>query len=312
MPFPIASGSGQPAYNAFIPEIWSGKLIEKFYDATVLAQIANTDYEGEIKAQGDKVIIRQVPTMIIRDYERGMNLQVDRPDAPAIELEIDKGKYFNAQCEDVAKVQSDIDLMNTWSTDASEQMKIAIDGSVINAIAPDAVAANRGTAAGRISQNINLGATGDPVLLSSNNVIDWIVDLGQVLDEQNIPETGRWLVLPAWVCSLIKKSDIRNASISGGDQSLYRNGRIGEIDNFTIYKSNVLTGVVDNTGTAGGRRCFRPLAGHKNALTFASQMTKMETLRSENTFADLMRGLQIYGFKVVDGTAMASAYVARA
>jgi hypothetical protein len=307
MPYPIAAGSGLPAYDAFIPELWSGKLIEKFYDATVLAQIANTDYEGEIKNHGDTVHIRTIPSVTVRNYQRGTPLQTERPDAPEVELQIDKGKYFQAELDDVAKVQTDMDMLNLWSQDASEQMKIAVDGDVLNVIGPDAVAANKGAAAGRISQSINLGTTGAPVLLSSANVIDWIVDQGQVLDEQNVPETGRWLVLPSWITSLIKKSDIRNASISGGDQSLYRNGRIGEIDNFTIYKSNVLTSVVDGT-----RRCFRPLAGHRNALTFASQMTKMETLRSQSSFADIVRGLQIYGFKVVDGTCMVSSYVAKA
>ncbi len=303
---PVASTTpATPTYaGTFIPELWSGKLIEKFYDATVLAQIANTDYEGEIKDMGDTVHIRTVPSITIRDYQRGMTLQTERPDAPIVDLTIDYAKYFNAECDDVSKVQADIGLLDLWSQDASEQMKITIDGSVLNNIAPDAAATNRGAAAGRISQNINLGATGAPVALTSANVIDFIVDLGLVLDEQNVPETGRWLVLPGWMAALIKKSEIREASISGGDDSLYRNGRLGVIDNFTIYKSNVLSAVTD-----GSYKCFRPLAGHKGALTFASQMTKMETLRSPDSFADRIRGLQVYGFKVVNNVALASAYV---
>ena len=306
MPIAVATTTpATPTYaGTFIPELWSGKLIEKFYDATVLAQIANTDYEGEIKDQGDTVHIRTVPSITIRDYQRGMTLQTERPDAPIVDLTIDYAKYFNAECDDVSKVQSDIGLLDLWSQDASEQMKIAIDGSVLNNIAPDAAAANRGATAGRISQNINLGVTGSPVALTSANIIDFIVDLGLVLDEQNVPETARWLVLPGWMAALIKKSEIREASISGGDDSLYRNGRLGMIDNFTLYKSNVLTAVTD-----GSYKCFRPLAGHKAALTFASQMTKMETLRSPDSFADRIRGLQVYGFKVVNNVALASAYV---
>lgn len=294
-----------PTYEGtFIPELWSGKLIEKFYDATVLAAIANTDYEGEIKNFGDTVHIRTVPTLSIADYERGMTLNTQRPDSPVVDLQINKAKYFNAEIDDVSKAQADIGMVDLWSQDASEQMKIAIDGNVLNTIYADVAADNQGATAGRISDSINLGATGSPVQITATNIIDFIVDMGLVLDEQNIPETGRWLVLPAWMAAMIKKSDIRNASISGGDQTLYRNGRLGEIDRFTIYKSNVLASVVD-----GANRCWRPMAGHKHGLTFASQMTKMETLRSPDSFADRIRGLQVYGFKVVDGKSLAVGYV---
>ena len=294
-----------PTYeNSFIPEVWSGKMVQKFYDATVLAAIANTDYEGEIKDMGDTVHIRTVPTLTISAYSRGMTLATQRPDSPIVDLVIDKGEYFNAECDDVSAYQSDIGLLDMWAQDASEQMKIVVDGRVLNSIYADAAAANLGNAAGRISQNIALGATGSPVALTGANVIDYIVDMGTVLDEQNVPETGRWLVLPAWMCGLIKKSEIRNASISGGDQSLYRNGRLGEIDRFTLYSSNVLTATVD-----GPNRCFRPLAGHKAACTFAAQMTKMETLRSTTSFADIIRGLKVYGFKVVNPVAMTAGYV---
>lgn len=306
MPFPVAvttpvtpSGAG-----TFIPELWSGKLIENFYDATVLAAISNTDYEGEIKNMGDTVHIRGMPSVTIRDYSRGMTLQVDRPDVPVQDLSIDKGKYFSAECDDVSQVQSDLALLDLWAKEASEQMKIVVDGNVLNTIYADADSNNLGTTAGRISDSINLGTTGAPVQVTAANVIDFIIDLGLVLDEQNVPETGRWLVLPAWMCALIKKSDVRNASISGGDQSLYRNGRVGEIDRFTLYKSNILASVTD-----GANKCWRPLAGHRAALTFASQMTKMETLRSTTTFADIVRGLQVYGFKVVKPQALAVGYV---
>lgn len=294
-----------PTYEGtFIPELWSGKLIEKFYDATVLAAIANTDYEGEIKNFGDTVHIRTVPSLAIANYTRGMTLATQRPDSPIVDLQINKAKYFNAEVDDVSKTQADIGMVDLWSQDASEQMKITIDGDVLNTIFADVAADNQGATAGRISDSINLGATGAPVQITATNIIDFIVDMGLVLDEQNIPETGRWLVLPAWMAAMIKKSDIRNASISGGDQTLYRNGRLGEIDRFTIYKSNVLASVTD-----GAFKCWRPMAGHKHGLTFASQMTKMETLRSPDSFADRIRGLQVYGFKVVDGKSLALGYV---
>ncbi len=313
-PYPAGSASPSPAYSGtFIPEIWSGKLIEKFYATTVLAAIANTDYEGSIKNQGDKVHIRTRPTVTIRDYAANQTLLVERPSSNIVDLTIDKGKYFNTILDDVMDVQADMNMMSMWSDDASEQMKIVIDTDVLTSLLGKAVAANRGTTAGAKSASINLGVTGTPVQLVARNptagqveVIDMIVRLGQVLDEQNIPETGRWIVIPAWVASRIKMSELRDASLTGDSQSVLRNGRLGQVDRFTIYSSNLLPSGVA-AGLAAGEWAI--YAGHAHALTFATQMTKMETLRSESTFGTLLRGLQVYGYGVLDGTALAQAIV---
>jgi hypothetical protein len=303
MPFPHAAGTVSYS-GTFIPEVWSKKLIEKFYDATVLTAISNTDYEGEIKGQGDKVKIRTIPSLQISSYTSGQTLTNQRPESNIIELLIDKGRYWSAIVDDVQDVQSDIGLMNMWAQDASEQMKISIDTDVLGTVAADVAAANKGGAAGRISGNINLGATGAPVQLSKTNVLDFIVDMGQVLDEQNRPETGRFLVLPFWATALLKKSDLKDASITGDGTSPMRNGRIGMIDRFTIYQSNNLRRVTD-----GANQAFDILAGVKNGLTFASQLTKTESLRAESTFGNIMRGLQVYGHKVVDGESLVAGYV---
>lgn len=316
MAYPVASspytGSNpSPAYTGvFIPVIWSTKLIEKFYDATVLAAISNTNYEGEISKHGDKVEIRTRPTITIRNYEVNQALVVDRPSSPKVELFIDQGKYFNLHLDDVMKVQSDINLMEQWAADASEQMKIVIDTDVLVFLVNKAAATvNRGATAGRISQNINLGAAGSSVTLSRTNIIDYLILMGQVLDEQNIPETGRWVVMPAWACSLLKRSDLRDASLTGDGTSVLRNGRLGMIDRFTIYSSNLLpTSATDGVGGNDSDGATYIYAGHRNALTFASQLTEMETIRSEQTFGNLMRGLQVYGRQVIDPTAMCQLY----
>lgn len=311
------SGSSQPstAYSGtFIPEIWSGKLIEKFYAATVLAAISNTDYEGEIKAHGDTVHIRTKPTLTIRDYLAGGDLTLERPAAPKVDLTIDQGKYFAAILDDVMKTQSDINLMSVWSDDASQQMKITIDTAVLLGILNGATATfNRGVTAGKISGNINLGVTGTPDVVVANSpaagqvdVLDMILRLGQVLDEQNIPETGRWLVIPTWMSNLVKKSELRQAYMSGDSTTMIRNGRIGMVDRFTVYVSNLLPNGVAS-GLAAGE--YAIYAGIAHGLTFAAQLTNMETLRSERTFGTILRGLQVYGYKVVDGSALAQGIV---
>lgn len=306
MSYPVAPG--RPDYSGnFIPEIWSGKLIQNFYDATVLAAISNTDYEGEIRRQGDTVNIRTIPNITIRDYVKGQNLVVENPDKPKIQLVIDKGEYFACVEDDIDKVQSDINLMDQWSKDASEQMKIKIDQRVLTDILPDIAAANRGANAGQQSGAFNLGTTGAPLTVTKDGasattaVIDLLVDMGTVLDEANVPEAGRYVVIPARLAGLIKKSELKDASLTGDGTSIVRNGRLGMIDRFTLYVSHNLK--VDT----GGK--YNLIAGHKMGFTFASQMTEMETLRSTSTFGDIIRGLQVYGYKVVKPEALSQAVI---
>lgn len=325
---PWSGAAPSPAYSGvFIPEIWSGKLLEKFYAATVLAAISNTDYEGEISNKGDKVKIRTRPTITIRDYSANQDLVIERPSSNLVELLIDQGKYFNVALDDVMEIQADIDLMNIWAEDAAEQMKIAVDTDVLAFLASanpvgDGVgidSSNYGNTAGAISGDIDLGDYGDPLYVnsaaegtgdgstSSNSmsIVDYIVNAGQVLDEQNIPETGRWMVIPAWVSARIKKSELKDASLTGDGSSILRNGRLGMIDRFTLYQSNLLLG--DSTYSDE----WPVLFGTNAALTFASQFTKLETLRSERSFSNLLRGLQVYGYEVVNGVAMGRGVLAK-
>jgi len=299
MSFPTSAG--RPNYSGtFIPEIWSGKLIENFYDATVLSAISNTDYEGEIRSMGDTVNIRQTPEITIKTYVKGQTLSVENPEKTKLQLVIDKGEYFACVEDDVDKVQSDVNLMDTWSKDASERMKIKIDQRVLTDILPDISTYNKGSTAGRITGNIDLGTTGSAVAISKSNVLDYIVDMGTVLDEANCPEGDRFLVIPAKMAGMIKKSDLKDASITGDSMSVIRNGRLGMIDRFTIYMSH-------NLSVSSGK--FSIIAGHKMGFTFASQMTNMETIRSESTFGNIIRGLQVYGYKVVKPEALAQGIV---
>jgi hypothetical protein len=320
--YPTGSTNPSPAYSGtFIPEIWSGKLIEKFYASTVLAAISNTDYEGEIKNQGDKVKIRTKPTISIKNYGANQLLEIDRPASNILEFPIDRGKYFNLILDDVMEVQSDLNMMNMWSDDAAQQFKIVIDSEVLLELLGDAHTDNKGANAGHISHSVNLGTTGAGALVvvprnavaPQVDITDLIVNMGLVLDEQNIPETGRWLVIPAIFGAMIKKSELRDASLTGDGTSILRNGRLGMIDRFTIYVSNLLPhGVTTDptepgVGLAAGEWVI--YGGTSHALTFASQINKVETLRSEMTFGQLLRGLQVYGHKVLDGTALVQAIV---
>lgn len=311
--YPVGGTANTLAATGFIPQIWSGKLVEKFYASTVLAAISNTDYEGEIKNQGDSVKIRTKPTITINDYLADGTLALQRPSGNNLDLLIDKGKYFNTILDDVMDVQSDLNNLSIWSDDAAQQLKITIDTQVLKGILGTMAATNRGTTAGAISALINLGVTGTPLFLVSRSptvgqveILDLLLRLGQALDEQNIPEEGRWVIIPAWAAAMLKFSDLRQAYLTGDGTSVMRNGRLGMIDRFTVYTSNLLP-----TGVAGGLAAGETAiyAGHSHGLTFASQITKMETLRSEMTFGTILRGLQVYGYKMVDGSAVCQAIV---
>jgi len=302
MAFPVAQGVPSLS-GTYIPEIWSGKLLEKFYKATVFAQIANTDYEGEISEYGDKVYIRTVPDIVISEYQKGMSLDVQNPESDNVELLIDKGYYYNVNISDVDKKQSDINFMDAWGQDAAEQMKVKIDYKILNDIYGDVDASNAGTTAGKISSGINLGTTGSPVEVTKSNVIDVLVHSGQVLDEQNVPETDRWAVIPAWMASRIKTSDLKDASLTGDSKSVLRNGRLGMIDRWTLYSSNNVAHTTD-----GENEAFHVLMGHKSALTFASQLVKNEILPNPHDFGQLMRGLQVFGYEVIKPVSMLDLY----
>ncbi len=201
---------------------------------------------------------------------------------------------------------------------AAQQLKIVVDRDVLGGIVGGAAAANRGATAGSISGNINLGIKGTPVTIvgrqatppvaGQTEIIDVLLRLGQCLDEQNIPEQGRWAVMSAGAGRMIKQSELRQAYLSGDSVSMLRNGRLGMVDRFTIYISNLLPSVATDAANfaAGEQPIF---AGHAHGITFASQISKVETLRSELTFGQILRGLQVYGYQVLDPTAIAQAQV---
>ena len=293
----------------FIPEIWSGKLVKKFYPATVFGAIANTDYEGEIQNKGDTVHIRTVPDVTINDYEVGGGVTYEQLTSEGVDLTIDYAKSFSFQVNDVDKLQSDLEQLDKWATETSNKMKIQVDKTVLGSIYADVAPENAGASAGAISGNIDLGTKASPLALTKGNILDLIVDLGTVLDESDVDEEGRWLVLPAWACGLIKKSDLQDASLAGDGTSILRNGRIGMIDRFTIYRSNNLA--VEADGGGGTQQVTNVVAGHKAGLTFASQMTNMESMRNPNDFGDLVRGLNLFGFEVINDTALAHTVISK-
>lgn len=305
MAFPLSGA--YPAYSGtVIPTLWAKKMLERFYDASVVPMISQTDYEGEIKGMGDKVNINQVPTININAYAMGQTLTTQYPSSSIITLNIDQGLSWTFAIDDVADAQAMMNLMTPWAENASEQLKISVDTDILSFIKALADPQNMGATAGRISGSINLGATGTPIVITPSNILANIIALGQTLDEQNIPETDRKLVIPAWAAAMLKQSNLQQASITGDAVSVVRNGKIGTIDRFEVYVSNLLPSLTDT-----GHKVTYFYAIHPRALTFASQLTKTETIRSELSFSTIMRGLMVYGRQVVLPKAFAVGYFAQ-
>ena len=319
--------TSQSYSGAFIPTLWSGKLLAKFYQNTMLSEITNTDYEGELKNQGDTVRIRTAPSISIQDYTAGMNLSYEVPEPIFQDMQINKGKYFGVQVNDVLAYQSDMDLMNMFTEDAAKQLKIAIENEVFfnSFVTEGPAAANEGATAGALSAAYNLGTDAAPVDGTSTPaaLLNAILAMSSALDEQNVPEDGRFLVLSPYERQILMQSNIAQAYFTGDQSSIIRTGKIGMLDRFSVYVSNLLPkGAADKAlvaglsdpstgGTASGAAARRTMiAGTKHAVSFAMTINKTEPLRNQTDFGDIVRGLAVYGRKVVKPEALVIAQVA--
>ena len=279
MSFPQFSAGATCEVN-FIPEEFSKLLQAKFYKKSILPEISNTDYEGEISGQGDKVVIRTVPAVTINDYSGTITTQ--ELTTAKVEMLIDKSKYYSFKVDDVLAAQADINLLEGASTDAAEGMRIAVETDVL---------------AGAVTGATTIGAQ---TTITAANILTNILTMSKQLDELNIPEEGRFIVLSPEFISLLKQSELRQAYLTGDGTSPLRNGLVGMVDRFKVFQSNMVY-----TAASGADSGYtHVLAGHPKALSFASQFTNTETVRMESTFGDQVRGLKVYGSKVVTPDAL--------
>jgi len=264
----------------FIPEVFSKLLQAKFYSKSILPEISNTDYEGEISGQGDKIVVRTVPAVTINDYAGTITTQ--ELTTAKVEMLIDKAKYYSFKVDDVLAAQADINMLEAASTDASEGMRIAVETDVLSSAVTGAT------------------TIGAQTTITSSNILEEILTLSKTLDELNIPEEGRFIVLSPEFISMLKQSELRQAYLTGDATSPLRNGLVGMVDRFKVFQSNMV--YTPAAGTDAGYT--HVLAGHPKALSFASQFTNTETVRMESTFGDQVRGLKVYGSKVITPNAL--------
>lgn len=288
--------------SKLIPILFAADAREKFYASTCLPDISNQNILGasEIKNMGDRIEIATVPDVPIHDYAKGDLLNVDYLESPVVEMTVDYAKSFNFAVDEIDLKQVKIkNWISRYANDANKQMKITIETAVLGGIYGDAHASNVGATAGAISGDINLGITGTPITITKSNVITKILQCSQVLGEQNIPKDDQWwMVIPEAMAACLKDSDLKNASMTGDASSPLRNkGLLGEIDRFKIFVSNLLT--IDSSTSD-----YHILFGHRSAIWFVSQYTKVKMYEPERGFAQAMKGLNVYGYGVLQPTAL--------
>ena len=293
----VQAANGYPQQSGtFIPELWSPTLNVKFYAATVIPEITNSNWEDEISGMGDKVNIRQTPDTTISDYQKGQDITYEDLQADVVQLDINKAKMFAFKVDDVDKYQSDIAMLDDWAEDASLRMKIQIDSDYLTTVYSDADSNMAGNSAGQDSGDIDMGSSGTPKNLTKTNIVDYLVAMNVVMDENDLPEEYRYVVLPPWACGLIKTSELKDASLTGDGMSPLRSGYLGMIDRVSVYCSRQLN-------SSSGK--YDVIFGHIAGVSFASQIVDVQYLpQLESTFGSAVRGLNVYGWKTVKSQAL--------
>ena len=281
------------AITTFIPELWSARLLYALEKSHVATALVNRNYEGQIANVGDTVHINTIGAITVNDYTR--NTDMDAPETLATTdqaLVIDQAKSFNFQVDDVDNVQAAGDLIDTAMGRAAYALADVSDAYLLSTIASGTDADN------------TIGAASGPIALTASNVYENIVKLRTKLDKANVPVNGRTIVIPPDVYALLLNDTAHFAVVQPATgENMIVNGLVGRIAGFDVYMSN---NVKTGTGTDTGKTpYFEVTAQIADACTFAEQIIKTEAYRMEKRFADGVKGLHVYGAKVLNGKEIA-------
>ena len=277
------------AVTNFVPDLWSAKLLVALRKFQVAGSLVNRDYEGEIKRQGDSVKITSVADVTIGTYTAHTDITVEDIDDATRSLLIDQARYFAVELDDLERAQAVNGgaVLAQAVENAAYQLKDTVDSFLLATI-------NTTLQGG--ANDLGTLAVHTPATAS---VYDALVAIAVKLDENNVPDDGRFVVLKPAAHGLLLK-DAR--FISAGDDAgaaTRANGRIGSAAGLEVYKSNNLPAVTDALATGGV-----VIGGYRGATTFAEQIVSVEGARMEKRFADMVKGLHVYGAKVVRPTAL--------
>jgi hypothetical protein len=280
------------AITKFQPEIWSPAILENMRNKLIYGQagLINRDYEGDVSKWGDTVHITDFADPSVRSYTKNTNITWDLLTDAERTLLIDQSDYFAFTVDDIDKRQAMGGFIEKTSAGAAYNLAADADSFVSGLM----VSAVNGTAN-------DLGAI--TVDISSNDAYGLLfVALRTVLTRDKVPTEGRWVVVPPEIyAALLQDPRFTDASASADSGQALRNGFVGRVAGFDVFESNLVP-----EPTSG---VYHVLAGHPMATTFADQINSVEALRLENQFGDGIRGLHLYGGKVIRPTCLALASV---
>ena len=306
------SVSGQ-TNSYFLPSIYSRKVLNFFRKSSVVEAITNTDYAGEISAYGDSVKIIKEPVISVSDYTRNSDTTETRLTDQEINLVVDSAKAFKFIVDDIESNMSHVNFKEVATSSAAYALRDSYDAAVIanmfsgvstsspdHVIGADAAAATQTMGQHQGGSN-SIDLTGSDG--TGTDPLDVMAFMAKLLDEQNVPEEGRWFVAPpAWYEQLSQSgSKLMSVDFNAGQGSI-RNGLVssGKLRGFDMYKTNNIAA----PSTAGGK----VLAGHISSTATAQTIISTETLRDPTSFGDIVRGLHVYGSKVLRPEALVSAF----
>jgi hypothetical protein len=264
------------ALSNFIPEVWSKKLLKIFDKNVVMANLVNRDFEGEITGAGDVVHVRTFGNVTVNDYTRDMTISFQSLTDPMVDLLIDQQKYFAFKVDDLDKAQANIDILEGYAARAAIAIRDVVDSRLIGHYTD-------------VHGGNVIGTDLAPITLTKDNIYGYITQLGELLDESNVPQEGRNLVITPKFKTLLLQSDEFTRATSLGD-NVIQNGYIGNVAGFSVH-------VTTNHPAVEG--VVNLLAFTRDYISFASQVSKVETVRPYNMFADAVKGLYLYGSKVM-------------
>ena len=347
MAFPKASGYTNLNSGNFSPVLYSKKVQLALRKSSVIDAITNTDYSGEIANFGDSVKIIKEPDITVTTYERGTTLATQDLTDADFTMVVDQANYFQFAIDDIEEAHSHVSFGDLASDRAGYKLRDTMDAEVLGYLSgwktPSSWA--RRAASGDVNGTKADSNAGNDELLAANSLD--ITDFGgsdvggaaeitsipiaagggaggitsplailnrmaRQMDQANVDTDGRWVVIDPVFAEVLmdENSKLINTDFGGGDE--LRNGRMpGQLRGFTIYKSNNLPyigGGAGGSAAAGSETAFGVMvAGHASSVSTAQQISKTETFRSPTTFADIVRGMNLYARKILRPVALMTA-----
>lgn len=291
------------------PAIYSQKVQKFFRRASVVEDITNTDYAGEIENFGDTVNIIKEPIITVNDYARGQTVNTETLADDQIQLTVDQGSYFAFKVDDIEERQSHVNFEALATSSGAYALKKNYDFNVLKAIYDGA-----STSAG------NTGTDGSPI--DGDAAADTLVDIMSaaktVLDGNDVPEENRWFVAPPAFYQQLRKAGAKvvdQSVMADGSASAMRNGMITDrpLFGFRMYTTNAIAvssgSAANKTFGSAGSNEHAFLYGHQGAVCTANHIAKTELIRDPDSFSDIVRGLHVFGRKVLRTEAVFSGVI---